>query len=91
MHLGLYILASAMIFALAYVFTQFAKQGFMIAMLAASVMLDFYALVFMLIGMDRPVAILCTKFGCATITLALLFLSVKIPFSLFLAIKALKK
>ena len=90
--LGLYLLGGVMIASLAYSFVKLAlAKGLDHALLGASILVDFSALLFMLLGIDRPLFLLCTKLGCVTITATMAFLAVKLPLTGYLAAKVLKR
>lgn len=92
MDLGLYGLAGAMMLALAYTLVSITvRKGIEHAILAASILVDFFTLVLMVLGIDRPLFLFCTKFGCATVSATMLFLVFKLPATVYLAAKVLKR
>ena len=90
--LGVYILGGVMVASLAYSFVRLSlARGIDYALLGASILVDFFTLMLMVLGIDRPLFILCTKLGCATVTAAMVFLAFKLPLTGYLAAKVLKK
>lgn len=75
----------------AYVFARvFDKAGFTKALLATSVLIDFYLFLMWILGVDRPLWMMCTRLGCINITALSLFLPLKLVFTVYLAVNQAK-
>ncbi len=55
--------------------------------IAVSVMADLGAAALLVLGVDRPLFLLCTRLGCVTVTAMTLFLAAKIPATVYLVAK----
>ena len=83
------IVVAATILSVAYVFVRSLSLGFVKALLATSMIVDFALIIFWLLGIDRPVLVLYfsrtrTSITITALTLALPF---KLLFTLYLFIK----
>lgn len=86
--LGAYVLAGIAIATLGYMYVRiFERAGLLPALFGTSLMVDLFTLMLILLGIDRPWLLLCTKLGCITITYATAFLSVKLPLTLYTGYK----
>ena len=84
------IVVAAAVISIAYVFVKtLASQGFVKALLATSVMVDFVLVILWLLGIDRPVfAIYFSRTNTSiTVTALTLALPFKLLFTLYLFIK----
>ena len=78
----------AFVLAAAYVFTKITMQlGLAKGFIAVMILADIYAVMFMLLGIDRPLFIVSTRLGSITVTALELFLLVKIPLTVYSIIK----
>ena len=73
-----------------YVFAKVtqATSSFTKGILAASLTIDFYLIIMWLLGIDRPMWVLCTRVGCVTLTALTLFMPFKLLFTLYIFIKS---
>ena len=79
------ILLVALILGIAYVLVK--SRSLARGLVGASILVDVFVFGLWLLGVDRPLATLCTKFGCTTITICQAFLAVKIPLTIYLVLK----
>jgi len=80
---------AAFIVSIAYIFTRIALQhGMTKAFIAVMILVDIYAVILMILGIDRPIFIVTTRLGNATVTALELFLLVKIPLTVYIIIKS---
>ena len=90
--LGAYILAGIAVATLGYMYVKlFEKAGLLPALFGTSLMIDFTTLLLILLGLNRPWILICTKLGCAVITYATAFLAVKLPMTAYMAYKLLSR
>lgn len=83
------IVVAATILSITYVFVKTFDRGFVKALLAASIMVDFALVIFWLLGIDRPVVTIYFKRTGTSITLTALTLALpfKFLFTIYLFIK----
>lgn len=83
-----YIVIATAMLSVAYLFAKvFERGGFVKALLASSILIDFYLLLMYLLGIDRPLYLVCTRIGCITITALMLFIPLKLMFTLYLVVR----
>ncbi|BEP17066.1 hypothetical protein PYJP_04180 [Pyrofollis japonicus] len=83
-----YIVIAAAMVSVAYVFAKiFERAGFTKALLAISVLIDFYLIILWILGVDRPLYLVCTRIGCFTVTALMLFLPIKLLFTIYLVLR----
>ncbi len=78
--------AIAYLAVLAYTFARTLENTGSItrSIIAVSVMADLGAAALLVLGVDRPLFLLCTRLGCITVTALTLFLAAKIPTTIYL-------
>lgn len=83
------IVVAATILSITYVFVKTLDRGFVKALLAASIMVDFALVIFWLLGIDRPVLTIYFKRTGTSLTLTALTLALpfKFLFTFYLFIK----
>ena len=84
---GTHLVLAAFFVSLAYVFGKTVQRGLVEAMIAVMVLADIYALFLMLLGIDRPWIMVCTRLGCITITYLQAFLLAKLPLTIYTMLK----
>ena len=69
----------------AWVFMQTLKttRSMSRAFIATLLVADLAALAMLFLGIDRPVARVCTRIGCTTVTAMEIFLALKVPVTLY--------
>jgi len=80
------LVAAAVAIAAAYVFVKTLQYGFTKALLAVSVLIDFYLIILWLLGIDRPLyTIYFARLNTSiTITALTLFIPLKLVFTIYL-------
>ena len=80
----------AAVFSVGYVFAKVtqATSSFAKGILATSLTIDFYLIIMWLLGIDRPMWVLCTRVGCVTLTALTLFIPIKLLFTIYIFIKS---
>jgi len=75
----------------AYVFVKIAeKYGVTKGFIALMLLVDVYAVALMILGIDRPLFIIYTRLGSITVTALMIFLIIKIPFTIWTIAKSAK-
>ena len=82
-----YIVLVALVLSLAYVFAKAMQRSLADAIVAVMILANIYAILLMLLGVDRPLAIICTRLGCTTITCIQAFLLLETPLTIIAIIK----
>lgn len=71
-------------FSAAYIFVKISeKYGLTKGFISLMIVVDIYTVAFMLLGIDRPLFIIYTRLGSITVTALMLFLIIKIPFTIW--------
>ena len=85
------IVLAAFIVSLSLIFVKTAeKYGLAKAVIALMITADVFTVMLLVLGIDRPLFIITTRVGSLTVTALMMFLIVKIPFTIWTIAKSSK-